>query len=158
MESLSLESRALYEILMAETTEAYESRFLAHKKEILDVVRVSIADNGKKIKAITDEIHVVHADVAADLIEVKETLGAELRSVKQSLSEEIARLATSVNRVLAAPPPVSTTRSGGTTVGPEGLRAALHHWGPACAHHTPPPGGGTTSSPTEIQPSGSPCF
>jgi hypothetical protein len=52
MESLSPESRALYEILMAETTEAYESRFLAHKKEILDVVRVSIADNGKKIKAL----------------------------------------------------------------------------------------------------------
>jgi hypothetical protein len=138
MESLSPESRALYEILMAETTEPYESHFLAHKKKILDVVQVSIADNGKKIKAVTDEIDAVHADVAGDLIEVKETLGAELGSVKQSLSEEIARLATSVNRVLIMPPPVSASGSGGTTVGPKGHRAALHHQGPACAHHTPP--------------------
>jgi hypothetical protein len=138
MESLSPESRALYEILMAEMTEAYESHFLAHKKKILDVVQVSIADNGKKIKAVTDKINIVHADVARDLIEVKETLGAELGSVKQSLSEEITHLATSVNRVLVAPPPVSASGSGGTTVGLKGHRAALHHRGPACAHHTPP--------------------
>jgi hypothetical protein len=82
MESLSPESRALYDILMAETTEAYEARFLAHKKEILDTVRASIAANGTKIKAVADEIHAVHEDVAAELIEVKESLGAELGSVK----------------------------------------------------------------------------
>jgi hypothetical protein len=47
MESLSPESRALYEMLKADTKEEYEARFLAHKKEILDTLKVSLFDTSK---------------------------------------------------------------------------------------------------------------
>ena len=47
MEKLSSKSRAIYEILKADKREAYESRFLGHKKEILGTVRNFIDDMDK---------------------------------------------------------------------------------------------------------------
>jgi len=119
MEDLSDESKALYEILQAETKEAYEIRFLAHK-EILDAMRSNLAATREQIKAVADYVDAVHADMGAEIAEAKASLGAELSAFKSKLRAEIAQLSSSVNRALHAIPqqprdgdtmaPMGTTR------------------------------------------------
>jgi hypothetical protein len=50
MESLSPESRALYDLLKTESAEIYESKFMACKKEIIDAVLASLDDTNNQIK------------------------------------------------------------------------------------------------------------
>jgi len=52
MESLSRESRALYDLLRADTTEIYEIKFAAYKKEMLDVVKVFVNNTELQITEI----------------------------------------------------------------------------------------------------------
>jgi hypothetical protein len=44
MDSLSLESRALYELLHMETKEEYEARFIDYKKELLGAIKIFVDD------------------------------------------------------------------------------------------------------------------
>ena len=66
MENLSPESKALYDLLRAETTEEYEARFLAYKKETLDAVHKFVATTTKEIKAVSTEIEAVRTVVSND--------------------------------------------------------------------------------------------
>ena len=92
MENLSPESKALYDLLRAETTEEYEARFLAYKKETLDAVHKFVATTTKEIKAVSTEIEAVRTAVNTDLEAVKSSLSIDLTAVKESLSSEIASL------------------------------------------------------------------
>ena len=56
MEDLSPEARAIYDLLNASTKEAYEERFLAHKKEILDAVRTMVDSTKTQIKDLDSAI------------------------------------------------------------------------------------------------------
>ena len=56
MENLSPESRLLYDLLKADTREAYEAKFLDHKKEILDAVKVFVDDTTKQFKEIEESL------------------------------------------------------------------------------------------------------
>jgi len=91
MEELSGESRAIYEILRSETREAYELRFLEHKKQVMDVVRNLMEDTRTQIRVVNDNMDAVHADMSAELSEVKSRLGSELAAAK------IAELANNLN-------------------------------------------------------------
>jgi len=154
MDALSEESKALYNILMADTKEEYESRFFEHKKEILDAVKIFVDDTGKKFRSVNSSIDAVAATVEGELADTREVLGAELASVRNTLSAEIAQLTATVDRVIRMPnsvmertPAPHTKAPGDDTVGQFGHRWAQQHRGTACATHTPPPGGGTEIAP-----------
>jgi hypothetical protein len=62
MEELSPEGRAIYELLKTESNAAYEERYLAHKKEVLDEIRGLVADTNQQIKGLENQLyHVQHA-------------------------------------------------------------------------------------------------
>jgi hypothetical protein len=86
MESLSSESRTIYEILKADTWEEYETRFLTHKKEVLDVVKVSIDETRLQIQGVSDAINSVHYSMEVELADARNSIGLELDSVKSSLT------------------------------------------------------------------------
>ena len=156
MEKLSPESRAIYDILKAETREAYESRFLEHKKEILDAVRNFIDDTDKQLKEINESIDSVKESVGSDLEAVKDILGGDLDNVKSSLSGEIAQLTAVMDRAIRTRPtgdeggpPVPPTRFAcASTISPTGHGWNQNHWGSACSLSTPPPVGGMNSAPS----------
>ncbi|KAK1696848.1 hypothetical protein QYE76_013545 [Lolium multiflorum] len=80
MEGLSPESRALYEILKADTQEEYEERFLAHKKEILDVMRGFVVDTTKQIRAVSTSVESVRVAMGDELTEARNSIGTELEA------------------------------------------------------------------------------
>jgi hypothetical protein len=142
MEKLSPEARAMYELLKIDSAEEYERRFLDHRKEVMDAVRIHVDDTTARITAdiaaniadvkvsMGDDIASVKASVGADLASVKTSLGGELNSVKSSLSTEIAHLAASVDRVLRANPSLAAaTPAGPSEVTPGGTAVGLprHH-------------------------------
>jgi hypothetical protein len=47
MEDLRNEGKALYELLQTESAAVYQERFLVHKKEVLDAMRLYIASSGR---------------------------------------------------------------------------------------------------------------
>lgn len=104
MEALSQESRAIYEILKAETREAYELQFLEHNKQVMDAVRNSMEDTRKQIREINDNLNAVHADMSAELAEVKSGLGLEVAAAKSHLSAEIPELANNLDQAIQAMP------------------------------------------------------
>lgn len=71
MEELSPESRALYEILKAESEGEYEWRFVEYKKEMMDVIRPFVADTTKQIKAVNSSVALIQTTVSTDLEAVK---------------------------------------------------------------------------------------
>lgn len=140
MEDWSPESRALYEIL---TREAYETRFLDHKKEVLDAVRIYVDDTSKQLRNVNDSINSVHATMGEELEAVKAAIGVDLESVKGKLSAEISQLASSLDRAIRLIP---TSTSGGPSdraAGPVGHRDEHTTRGLACVNHQPPPAAGT---------------
>jgi hypothetical protein len=164
MEKLSPEARAMYELLKIDSAEEYERRFLDHRKEIMDAVRIHVDDTTARITAniadvkvsMGDDIASVKASVGADLASVKTSLGGELNSVKSSLSTEIAHLAASVDRVLRANPYLaaatpagpSEVAPGGTTVGLPRHQSFQDHRGIAPVGDTLSPVGGNFSDRT----------
>jgi len=67
MDSLSPESQALYELLMIDTKEEYEKRFLDYKKEVLDVMKPFVADIGNQFKEVRASVETIRASVSSDL-------------------------------------------------------------------------------------------
>jgi hypothetical protein len=114
MEDLSPESLVLYNILKAETTEAFEERFMAHK-EILASVRASIADTDHRIKSVHDSVDTLHTTVKEEIVGIKTALGSNIATVQGSLSAKISQLGISVDRAIRF---VLTAEAGGVT-GPQ---------------------------------------
>jgi hypothetical protein len=100
MDNLSPEAKALYDLLKADTTEEYETRFIAYKKELLDAVKVYVTDTKSQLKEMSSTVEGVRTSMGSDLQAAKDSLGAELDSIKTSLSAEIADLAATVDRAL----------------------------------------------------------
>jgi hypothetical protein len=98
MENLSPEARAIYEILTAETREAYENRFLDYKKESFDTVRAFVEDTSRRFASVNASIATVQASMGAELAAAQEALGADLVTTKAGLSAEISQLAATVGR------------------------------------------------------------
>ena len=100
MDELSTESRALYELLKADTDEIYERKFMDYKKEILDTVRVFIKETKAQFTAIDDSLESIQSRMGVDLEGVKESLGGDIMAVQTALSLEIAKLAATVDRAI----------------------------------------------------------
>jgi hypothetical protein len=152
MESLSQESRALYDLLKTESAEVYESKFIAYKKEILDAVWASLDDTNNQIKDLSDTVATAQYQMGADLEAAHHRFGSELAAVKGSLSAEIAALSSNVDRAIRSFPSTSagrtptptSWRSGDGAVG-QGHGDDPLHRGKASASHQPPPVGGMHS-------------
>jgi hypothetical protein len=104
MESLSPESRALYDLLKTESAEVYESKFIAYKKEILDAVWASLDDTNNQIKDLSDTVATAQYQMGADLEATHHQFGSELAAVKGSLSAEIAALSSNMDRAIRSSP------------------------------------------------------
>lgn len=148
---MSAESRALYEIIRAESREAYEIRFLEHKKEVMDVVRASVEDAGRRFAELNDNIDAVHADVGAEIAEAKSSIDADLEAAKRQISTEIAGMSATLDRVILTMPRRDTAataagQQGVNAAGPVGHRSATTYPGRGCGFHMPPPGGGEESA------------
>ena len=111
MEGLSEESKKLHEILKAETTEEYETRFLEHKKDILDTVHHFINDANKQFKEAGENLESVEARLGAEITGVRDGLGGKLEAAQSALSSDIAKLTESVDRIIRSVP---TTAADGT--------------------------------------------
>ncbi|KAK1692513.1 hypothetical protein QYE76_009210 [Lolium multiflorum] len=152
MEKLSPEARAIYEILTAETREAYENRFLDYKKESFDAVRTFVEDTTKQFANVNASIATVQASMGAELAAAQEALGADLATIKAGLSAEISQLAATVGRAFQTPRPTAVEGNPGSVLrtpgmgaaGPSGHCVATNYRGMAT---TPPPGGGTNPPP-----------
>jgi hypothetical protein len=150
MESLSLEAKALYELLKAETTEAFEARFLDYKKEMTVAVRQYVTDTGKQIETMNKAVDGVRISVAADLEATRASIGTDLDTIKTSLGSEIAALAAAVERIPrpnlgaeADRPSTSLTKElGGGAAGPDGHHFDNCNRGPTDASHWLSPVGG----------------
>lgn len=125
-------------------------RFLAHKKEVLDAVRIFVADMNKQIKAVENSIDSVQAAVEIDLAEIKTSIGSELESTRSHISAETAQLSASVERALNSGPsasadgtPVVNRPPGSGAGGQIGHCGTNQHRGTVCAFGAPPPVGGT---------------
>lgn len=130
--------------------EAYESKFLAYKKEILDAVKAFVNDTNKQLKAISTNIASVQEHVGADLEGIQAHLGSELESVRDSLSGDIASLAATMDCAIRSSPNAVVGGTPGPriwspedgAVGKFGHRDDLQHPGKTSASHQPPPVGG----------------
>jgi hypothetical protein len=112
MDDLSPESRALYEMLRAESREEYESRFVLYKKEMADALKVFVDDSAAQIKSVRASVDTGQQAMRADLASVQANLGHELDAVKSSLFAEIATLSAAVDRALPTPPAPLATHGG----------------------------------------------
>jgi len=154
MESLSRESKALYDLLMLDTKEEYEKRFLDYKKEVLDAMQPFVADTRNQFKEVRATVESVKSSVSSDLEATRAQLGGELVAVRTSLSSEISQLATAIGRILRPDPGAVTAASpaspplamGATTIGPDGYCCEHQTWGKACVDSMSPPGGAPTRS------------
>ncbi|XP_071683141.1 uncharacterized protein [Lolium perenne] len=148
MENLLPEARAIYEIITAETREAYENRFLDYKKESLDAVRTFVEDTTKQFASVNASIATVQASMGTELAAVQAALGADLAIIKGGLSAKISQLASTVGRAIQSPRPASVEGAPGSiprtpgvgAAGPHGNCIATNHRGMASA---PPPVGAT---------------
>lgn len=154
MEDLSPESKAIYDLLMAETQQAYEQRFLDHKKQILDSVKKYVDETNKQFRTVHEAVDAVHEAVGTEIAEARTSLESDLEKVQTKLSAEISQLSTVLDRVnrpipnaaAGGSPESQSWRPGVGAIGPEGHRSALQNRGTASALHAPPPGGGTNST------------
>ena len=87
MDDMSPESMVIYNILKAETEEAYESKFLAHKKEILDAVKLFVNDTEKQFKDVGNNLESILTKMMADLVRVKSSLGGDLSRHSQGRAQ-----------------------------------------------------------------------
>lgn len=150
MESLSPESKALYELMMTDTKEEYERRFLDYKEEVLDAFKPFVADTGAQFKEVRATIDTIKSSVSIDLEASRTQLGDELESVRSSLSSEIVQLAAAIRRLPRLDPGATAgepsaphhQERGGGTAGPDGHRCEHEFRGKTCATHMTPPGGG----------------
>ena len=71
MEEFSPEARKLYEILRAKTQEEYEIKFLAHKKEILDSIRIFMAETDKQFEEVNTNLASMQAQLGEDVASLK---------------------------------------------------------------------------------------
>lgn len=158
MESLSPESRQLYDMITSETEEIYEAKFLSYKKEMMDAVKKYVHDTTVQIKDLGNAVDSVQAQVGSDLRSVKESFGQDLEEVKISLGAEIGNLTAAVDRFLR---PSSSKRGeelyvpphrahGHGDDGPVGHRSATLSRGLTCAQHSSPPAGGMNSAPSPL--------
>ena len=69
MDQLAPESRAIYDLLRAETAKEHDARFLDYKKETLDAVHKFVTDTGKQIKTVSAAVDSVRAAVTTDMEE-----------------------------------------------------------------------------------------
>jgi len=142
MEELSENSRALYELLKAETSEEYGRRFEEYKREVTNVIKPFVCDTGKQLKAVTAAVDDIRSTVSADLAETKAQIGDDLDSLKT----EIAHLTTAIGRIARPDPGVpSASRGrdrGGEPIGPDGHRCDQENRGLMCVEHASPPVGG----------------
>ena len=99
MEQLSPESRALYDLLKADTDKIYERKFIDYKKEILNSVRVFVKDT---TETIDTNLEAIQMRMGMDLEEIKESLGGDIVAVQSTLSSEISKLASTVDRATQA--------------------------------------------------------
>jgi len=137
MESLSLESAQLYELITSETTEIYEAKFLSYKKEMMDAVKKFVGDTTSQIKDLGAAVDSVQTQVGSDLRSIKDSFRQDLEEVKLSLGTEIANLTAAVDKLvrpssskpaegLYVPPPRAL---GHGDNGPDGRRYATPNRG-----------------------------
>ena len=86
MTDLPPESKAIYDLLKAETAEEFEARFLDYKAETLDAVHQFVATTNKQIKSVTASVDAVRVAVNTDIESVKTSIGNDLDAVQSSLS------------------------------------------------------------------------
>uniref|UniRef100_A0ACD5VZF2 Uncharacterized protein n=1 Tax=Avena sativa TaxID=4498 RepID=A0ACD5VZF2_AVESA len=150
MEGLSEESKALYELLKADTSEEYDKRFAEYRKEVTNMIKPFVADTGRQLKTVTGSVVDIRSTLSADLVETKAQIGEELDSLRNLLSSEIAQLTAAIGRiarpdpdVLASAPSASHHREPGeSAAGLDGRRCEHTNRGLVCVEHTPPPVGG----------------
>jgi hypothetical protein len=151
MENLTPESRALYDLLRAESKEEYESRFIVYKKELLDTIKVFIDDTTGQLSDINATINDARAQMSADLQATKESIGVDLKSVKTTLNAEITGLAATLDRANRLDPTTKATASSSSitremepaAAGPNGRRWEHLNQGITYAPHTYSPKIGT---------------
>jgi hypothetical protein len=129
--------------------EEYEQSFLQYKKESLDAVKVFVDETMAQLKEVNASVVDMRSSVGADLRAAKDSIGTVLDNVKTSLSTEIAGLAASVNRMLrpdaidlAGASASTLPRVDAFTAGPDRRRWDQHHRRAACALHIASPVGG----------------
>ncbi|KAK1695372.1 hypothetical protein QYE76_012069 [Lolium multiflorum] len=88
MESLTPESKTLYELLKVNMAEDAEQRFAHYKKEILGNFQPFVMDTQKHLKGVDQGM----AALSSDLEGVRTQIGQELDVVRGSLSHEIGQL------------------------------------------------------------------
>ena len=125
MADLPPESKVIYDLLMVETREAYEERFLAHKKQILDSIKNFVDDTTKQFKTVHDllgdEIGDAHASIGEDLEQVKSKLSAEISHLSATIDRAIRSIP---NASAGGSPATPTCRPGDGTIGPAGHHSA----------------------------------
>ncbi|KAK1679066.1 hypothetical protein QYE76_039914 [Lolium multiflorum] len=150
MEELTPESRALYELLKADTAEEYEKRFLHYKKEVLDAFHPFVVDTRAQLKSVDSGM----ASLSSDLQGVKAQFGQDLDAVRTTLTTEVANLTAAIAGIQrpdlsagARDPSSSRIRDlEEATAGPDGRRWTHNSRGTALGTTLPPPGGGTNFS------------
>jgi hypothetical protein len=130
MESLSPESRALYELFMSDAREENEVRLASYRKEASSAVKVFIDDTTAQIRDVCSTIDAVSSTVRADLDAIQVTLGHDLAGVRSSLSSEISALSSTLDRVLRSgsvsdPAASRALDPGGSAVGQVGESQGL---------------------------------
>ena len=117
MEGLSDESRTIYDLIKASTSEEFDAKFLEYEQKTLGAVRTFVVDTEKELRTLGSNIDSVRAAVNADLeatrssidavrtvvngdLEaVRNSIGGDLDAVKDMLSAQIESLASALDRV-----------------------------------------------------------
>jgi len=134
MESLSLESKTIYKLLMADSKEEYERRFLDNKKEVLNALQPFIIYTKAQLNSVNVVFVDIKASVGADLEEARSQIGGELDSVHKSLHAEITQLVVEIGR-LPRPDPGALVGNGSTLVHREPGASSAGLIGHSCDHN-----------------------
>lgn len=143
----------MYELLKTESTAVYEERFLAHKKEVLDAMRLYVADTNRQFRKMGENIISVQTAVGAEISAVKSSICADFESAKAQITSDIASLSATVDRAVKRAQTNTGKASASTThqasqndVGPDGHRFVQFTRGSASASASPFPYTGMNSN------------
>ena len=81
MADLPPESKAIYDLLRAETTEEFDTHFLDYKTEMLDAVHQFVSTTNKQIKTVTASVDAICTAVNTDIKSFKVSIDNNLDAV-----------------------------------------------------------------------------
>ena len=67
MDQLSPDSRVIYDLIKASTSEEFDAKFLEYEKKMLGAVRKFVVDTEKQLKTVTTSMDSIRSDVTKDL-------------------------------------------------------------------------------------------